>query len=374
MSVAEINAWSTDYAKDPLAALASNLVTATGTASLERREQFKQAAAKMFRVFGPGAIRLATAGLLDLNAALEKEVGDALANAAAERLNRFEEDVGSMDDFRHSLQELAADESDQPMVVIVDELDRCRPSYALEVLEAIKHVFDVANVLFVLAVNREQLDASVGVLYGTTADPESYFRRFFDIELTLPLGDRSQFIRKSLRALNLGHRDAAAELFAQFLGSSPFSIRLVNQTLHHYAFVRSAFPLGTQARPGWSVLLATAIVLRLAVPEAYRAFARGEISDWSLADQFFALPWTGQRGSTEDALIVEAAIAVAGEDIQGSGEGSLMQSYLQGGSLEAGSLLDHCRQIRRSTATARQPWQYVAQRVEMLLSNVRAWS
>lgn len=66
-----------------------------------------------------------------------------------------------------------------PLFVIVDELDRCRPDYAIKVLEEIKHFFDVPNVVFVIALHGDQLTKSIGAVYGSKFDSESYLRRFF---------------------------------------------------------------------------------------------------------------------------------------------------------------------------------------------------
>lgn len=72
-----------------------------------------------------------------------------------------------------------------PLVVIVDELDRCRPDYAIKVLEEIKHYFDVPGVAFVLAMHRDQLSKSVRAVYGADFDSDEYLRRFFDISINL---------------------------------------------------------------------------------------------------------------------------------------------------------------------------------------------
>jgi hypothetical protein len=87
------------------------------------------------------------------------------------------------------------------IVILVDELDRCRPSYALEVLERIKHFFDVPNYLFVFAVNKKPLEEIIKKTYGD-GDTEGYFRRFFDYELYLPEPNREQFIKIKEAELN----------------------------------------------------------------------------------------------------------------------------------------------------------------------------
>jgi len=61
-----------------------------------------------------------------------------------------------------------------PIYVVVDELDRCRPDYALQLLEGIKHLFGVRGVYFVIGTNISQLSHSVAAVYGEKFDGESY--------------------------------------------------------------------------------------------------------------------------------------------------------------------------------------------------------
>ena len=80
-----------------------------------------------------------------------------------------------------------------PLFVFIDELDRCRPTYAIELLEAIKHLFGVPGIYFVVATNLEQLGHSICAVYGDRFDSERYLKRFFDQEYLLPLPDNAQF-------------------------------------------------------------------------------------------------------------------------------------------------------------------------------------
>ena len=73
----------------------------------------------------------------------------------------------------------------KPFIILVDELDRVRPSYSVKFLEAIKHIFAVQGICFVLAVDKEQLKKSVKQLYGDI-DFENYYMRFITREATLP--------------------------------------------------------------------------------------------------------------------------------------------------------------------------------------------
>ncbi len=89
----------------------------------------------------------------------------------------------ALKDFKDALKKAAASNG-KPLVILVDELDRCRPDFALDVLEKVKHVFDVESVFFVFALNKEQLERTIEKTYGEIG-AELYLRKFFD--LTIPL-------------------------------------------------------------------------------------------------------------------------------------------------------------------------------------------
>jgi hypothetical protein len=107
--------------------------------------------------------------------------------------------------FRHALQQLVeqlrtAKAIDGPLYVFVDELDRCRPDYAIRLLEGIKHLFAVPGVVFVISTNLEQLGNSVQAIYGSSFDGTGYLKRFFDFESALPDPDNFAFARTLVRA------------------------------------------------------------------------------------------------------------------------------------------------------------------------------
>jgi len=198
---------------------------------------------------------------------------------------------------------------DLPLVVVVDELDRCRPTYAVEFLETIKHVFDVEGVVFVLTVNREQLDQSAAVLYGNAADPESYFRRFFDIELTLPDPDRHALVRALLGRFGLPTDDMPAEVLVGFLAAAPYGIRALQQTIQHYAIACGA--LRQYEERAWWWMMPTLMILRLTDEPGYRALRTGERTDEEIADTFLALDWTKSVRGSRHANLFEASIILA---------------------------------------------------------------
>ncbi|MEZ9577923.1 MULTISPECIES: P-loop NTPase fold protein [unclassified Vibrio] len=72
-----------------------------------------------------------------------------------------------------------------PIVVLLDELDRCRPDYAIKMLEIIKHFFNVEGCAFLIATDTESLESSIKAIYGSGFKSERYLRRFFNQRISL---------------------------------------------------------------------------------------------------------------------------------------------------------------------------------------------
>jgi hypothetical protein len=73
-----------------------------------------------------------------------------------------------------------------PFFVFIDELDRCRPTFAVSLMEELKHIFNVPGMCFVVSTNIPQLSHAVGAIYGSRFDGRNYLQRFFDSEWSLP--------------------------------------------------------------------------------------------------------------------------------------------------------------------------------------------
>ncbi len=114
------------------------------------------------------------------------EAVSAIAGEAAKGIDEFwkREDGRrtAMEQFRKLLGEIV---EKNKLIFVIDELDRCRPDYALSLLETIKHFFAVENVHFVLGVNLSELKNMVKVRYGlSTAD--AYLQKFIHLNMSLP--------------------------------------------------------------------------------------------------------------------------------------------------------------------------------------------
>jgi len=100
---------------------------------------------------------------------------------------QFKKTISSL---QEELKEFA---KERTIVFVVDELDRCIPVYAVKVLERLHHLFDgIPNVQLILAINRKQLEATIGNLYGFCAS--DYLEKFIDFQLTLTRGEITKSI------------------------------------------------------------------------------------------------------------------------------------------------------------------------------------
>lgn len=102
---------------------------------------------------------------------------------------KTEEDIKEC--VRHVFNDIIVEKAEK-LVVFIDELDRCKPSFAIEMLERIKHYFDDERIIFVVSLNKEQLIHTISNYYGSEFDATRYLNRFFDVSINLPEISRYQ--------------------------------------------------------------------------------------------------------------------------------------------------------------------------------------
>ena len=138
--------------------------------------------------------------------------GSGLATAAANIVQNAQDYLSSTKNLKNDLKETAEKLSAQakgfPLFIMVDELDRCRPSYAIELLERIKHLFNVPHVVFLLAIDSTQLLQQVEHTFGLKPHEEDgkiirdprydYLGKFFDTYYTLPPVENKKFVQMFL--------------------------------------------------------------------------------------------------------------------------------------------------------------------------------
>lgn len=110
----------------------------------------------------------------------------------------------------------------EKLIVLIDELDRCRPSFAIEILEIIKHLFYQSKIIFVLGINISQLSHSINALYGANFQSKPYLKRFIDIEMRFPIPDNQEFIDYLMTNYHLNKLDDFQILIESFCSTSDY--------------------------------------------------------------------------------------------------------------------------------------------------------
>ena len=304
--VAHFNAWATDYCGDPFVALSTELtdsipVEPSGVSDA-KVEALKKAAGRVVRNVAVEAVRRATADLVNLNTVLDQTDTAPGGNQTQQRIAAYRDSRTSLTQFRSNLQDVARTLSkgnkDRPLVVMIDELDRCRPAYAVELLEVSKHIFDVDHIVFVLSVNRTQLQHSVKALYGSDFDAAGYLRRFFDLDYRLPDANRDLLLDQMLREIDmpsaLGKSVGTVQSGDGFLlqnmvhvmfSGGQLSLRDTEQSLRRLGLVTASFG---DAEKRLVIPATAAVVLRSVDADLYSRFARGEVSDLEVSRSVFS--------------------------------------------------------------------------------------
>lgn len=220
--VVYFDAWSNDLGEEASVALMAEildsldewrkklpkskaLATSAGNLTKQTVRSLRAALLPAAGVIAKGLVKKATGVVVDeviesLGAHEEENDGasaDAVVEGALDKL--FEKAIEAhgarkkaVTDFKVKLTDLIGLLSEHagaslPLFVFIDELDRCRPSYALKLLEEVKHIFGISGVVYVVSTNIDQLQNSVCAVYGQGFDGRGYLRRMFDKEYSLPV-------------------------------------------------------------------------------------------------------------------------------------------------------------------------------------------
>ena len=289
--VVEFNAWETDFSDDPFVALCAEMIR--GFAEGEDTGptlEFKEAAVEVIKHIGSNTVEKVTGGLV----VPTKLLADLVDTATKERLDKYQKAQKVIEEFKEKLESMAGARTTgaeqtgagdhKPLVVMIDELDRCRPTYAVELLETTKHLFAVDQVVFVLAVNRTELQHAVKALYGNEFKADGYLRRFIDLDVHLPEPNLNNFMNELFVSMGLKNKAWFEKLLTSFFTASSIPLRDIAQTVHRLGLVLSSLP---DSNDSVASMTAVALILRTLDEELYHRFANRDISDLDLANEIF---------------------------------------------------------------------------------------
>lgn len=327
--VIDVNAWKTDYFNDPFLAIVGELtmqLEASDQIDFSEQSGFKRLKNCFFKVasIAPRAI---VAPYIAVTGDDVTEIISTLKTDASIRLKQYEEQLASVEKFRSELAGVAREvweKTKKPLIVLVDELDRCRPTYAVEFLEVVKHLMAVDHVVYAFAMNRSELAHTVSGCYGPNFDGKGYLRRFFDVDFTLPQPSRRSFItshfEEQLEPLIPNHNARADTklLLLAFFDVDRISLRQIQQALHRFRLALVLAEEETAKFPYLVLEFCTALILRVYDLDILEKFLRRELSDKDVVERF--IPSTASVDSElfEAQLWFGTTVVRAAQEIAGT--------------------------------------------------------
>jgi len=222
--VVYVDAWKQDYSNDPMLTVISSIIETLEhdlPAGNKIAVKITSKASRFIKAAGPalvkGLVKKATGMDIDdistdvdvttppavdessepNSSVLSGDEGAALAKCLIDDHNSKLKSVEFLrDDLKNLIDAVIAHKTDYkaPAFIFLDELDRCRPSYAVEMLEVIKHFFELDNIVFVVATDTEQLQHAVKAVYGEGFNAQTYLGRFFRRRYSLTELSRHEFV------------------------------------------------------------------------------------------------------------------------------------------------------------------------------------
>lgn len=185
-----IDVYKYDHLDDPMLMLMGSI-----SSLIPNEDDHKNLLSKAIPVVKTLGKHVAKAGVAWVLRSDADDIGESLADALAdgagdlaeegikELIESFEKCDADIQAFKSTLAQIT---EERKLVIFLDELDRCRPIFALSILEKIKHIFEVPNIKFVFTTNIQQLSSMVKKQYGHEIDAESYLNKFFSYTVKLP--------------------------------------------------------------------------------------------------------------------------------------------------------------------------------------------
>lgn len=205
------NAWENDYTEEPLISLMSDIFTEFKDKKYIGIDKMKNQISSIVKVSkkatsallkGTSRILLGEGGSNDAIEAVKEASKNFVEDNVDNLFKDIEESKKSRKEFKEELikytKNILNEKNRNKLIIIIDELDRCRPTFAIELLENIKHLFDIENIVFFIAVDSKQLAESIKAVYGNGFDANTYLHRFFDFELHLKKDSLSQYFTDSI--------------------------------------------------------------------------------------------------------------------------------------------------------------------------------
>lgn len=290
--VVYFDAWAADFSSDPFMAFCNGIEHAMANdprlKSTEILETFKEKAKRTGAKLLASSLKIGSAAF---GAAAGAAVGDQTGLSAVASEKAIEKTIELVSDsIKHSASEMPNERKDfrkslhaavsklRPqsdadqvgescaMLILVDELDRCRPDFSIKLLESIKHFFDIPGLMFLLAFDDAYMKSAAQAIYGPAFESENYLRRFIDLKFWLPKQDTRKFVGHLINLYSFEH--ANIEFIAGAIRLFELNPRDAEQAIAACKLLEVANP----AIGSWTLLGCIALtIVRFRFPEEVSA-------------------------------------------------------------------------------------------------------
>lgn len=293
------NAWENDFSDNALTTLIGEIsdsikkITNKDNSDNAHKclEGIKKYGTLMLKKALPAVLKIGTAGILNLDTVTEQTISNLTEAMAKEQIEHYEKAKIAFSSFKDSLASFAktiSEEEKNPLVFIIDELDRCRPNFAIEILEKVKHFFNVKNIVFILGADKTQLGHAIRAIYGQGLDVSGYLRRFIDFNYTLPTPQKGDFVKvlfqrfgfneyfvKKTHPHTKNEEQQALQLFADLFHIYDLTLR---EQEHCCSMLSIAIKMTPESVRLFPLPLCFLIVLKTKKPDLYNSFINGKAS------------------------------------------------------------------------------------------------
>ncbi|MCY4342855.1 MAG: P-loop NTPase fold protein [Gammaproteobacteria bacterium] len=307
IKVVEINSWENDY-REPIEVLMS--ATKDLFDSIPKWKAWLEPLVQKITPAAAGTVATVATGLTPTNQ---------IVKASTELF------IDRIISPKHPLQRLKAGlegvskRRKSPLVIIVDELDRCKPTHAIRLIELVKHFFCVTNMHFVFGFHMDQLSHSVQGIYGQTFDGFSYLERFFDFVVTLPPGPLFSIFKEQIKESGLQVRSEGQDMsdgvrFARELIEST-EAHLSARMISRWASLVISIVAMTPSDKLWFMWGTVGMTfIRLLLPSDFDDFIEKRISDSQMWDSLleFGIQDMAEKAGQQNYIVPKlSAILIA---------------------------------------------------------------
>jgi hypothetical protein len=326
--VVYFDAFENDHIDDAFLAIAGEVLGLSNSLKKTKTAQHRAFLKKASRAGGlllrAGArigVKAATLGAIDASDfdALKSVAADVAKETSTKADEYFEallklqsQERETLASVRQSLSELAksfssqesqgkSNEQSYPLIFIVDELDRCRPTFALELLEKIKHIFSIQHVHFVLVAHLHQLENSVRFNYGGEIDARTYLQKFYNLAVQFPEPGKHRHERDIPKYINylgskLSLKPDELRLIQDVAEARRLSLRAIERIAAYVALAKAFTP----ENYFWlDPIIIGLCVIKILDPEMYRRARSGSLTIGEVKEILAVESWPDDGASTE---------------------------------------------------------------------------